>query len=61
LGLTNTGEIHTYLATPTRGVATSERTSQEVMSRRILSDDDRKLLHQQLRFGRSGARFMRLQ
>jgi probable HAF family extracellular repeat protein len=61
LGLTSTGEIHTYLATPTHGAATSETTSQDVMSRRVLSDDARKLLQQQLRFGRSGARFMRLQ
>jgi probable HAF family extracellular repeat protein len=61
LGLTSTGEIHTYLATPTHGVATSESTSRDVMSRRILSDDTRKLLQQQLRFGRSGARSMRLQ
>jgi probable HAF family extracellular repeat protein len=61
LGLTSTGEIHTYLATPTHGVATSESTSQDVMSRRILSDDARNLLQQQLRFGRYGARFMRLQ
>ena len=56
LGLTSTGEIHTYLATPTHGVATSESTSRDAMSRRILSDDTRKLLQQQLRFGRSGAR-----
>src|ERR1022692_2110780 len=61
LGLTSAGEIHTYLATPTDGVATSERTSQGVISPRILSDDSRKLLQQQLRFGRSGARFMRPQ
>jgi probable HAF family extracellular repeat protein len=61
LGLTSTGEIHTYLATPTHGVATSESTSREVISRRILSDDTRKLLQRQLRFGRSGARSMRLQ
>jgi probable HAF family extracellular repeat protein len=61
LGLTSTGEIHTYLATPTHGVATSESTSRDGMSRRILSDDTRKLLQQQLRFGRSGARSMRLQ
>jgi hypothetical protein len=32
-----------------------------VIARRILSDDARKLMQQQLRFGRSGARFMRLQ
>jgi probable HAF family extracellular repeat protein len=61
LGLTSTGEIHTYLATPKHGVATSESTSRDVMSRRILSDDTRKLLQQQLRFGRSGDRSMRLQ
>jgi len=60
LGQTSTGEIHTYLATPTHGVATSESTSQGVISRRILSDDARKLLQQQLRFGRSGARFIGL-
>jgi probable HAF family extracellular repeat protein len=61
LGLTSTGEIHTYLATPTQGVATSESTSQGVISRRILSDDARKQLQQQLRSARSGARFMGLQ
>jgi probable HAF family extracellular repeat protein len=60
LGLTSTGEIHTYLASPTHDVATSESTSQGVISPRVLSDDARKLLQQQLRFGRSGARFMRL-
>jgi probable HAF family extracellular repeat protein len=60
LGLTSTGEIHTYLATPTHHVATSESSSQDVMSRRILSDDARKLLQQQLRRGQSGARFMGL-
>jgi probable HAF family extracellular repeat protein len=58
LGLTSAGEIHTYLAIPTHGVATSESASQGVISPRILSDDARKLLQQQLRFGRSGARFM---
>ena len=58
LGVTNAGEIHTYLATPTRGVATSEGTSQDAVSRRILSGDARKLLQQQLRFGRSGAAFL---
>jgi probable HAF family extracellular repeat protein len=58
LGLTSTGETHTYLATPTHNVATSESTSQGVISRRILSDDARKLLQQQLRFGRSGVRLM---
>ena len=58
LGLTSTGETHTYLATPTQGVATSESTSQGVISPRVLSDDARKLLQQQLRFGRFGARLM---
>jgi hypothetical protein len=58
LGLTSTGEIHTYLATPTHGVTTGESTSQGVISPRALSDDARKLLQQQLRFGRSGARLM---
>ena len=32
LGLTSTGEIHTYLATPTHRDATSESTSQGVIS-----------------------------
>ena len=60
LGLTSTGEIHTYLATPTRGVATSKSTSQGVIVRRILTDDTRNLLQQELRFGRFGARGMGL-
>ena len=60
LGLTSTGEIHTYLATPTHGVATSKSTSQVVISPRVLSDDARKLLQQQVGFGRSGARLMGL-
>jgi len=51
LGLTSSGEIHTYLATPTHAVAAIGNTSQ---GRRILSDDARKLLQQQLRLGRSG-------
>jgi probable HAF family extracellular repeat protein len=51
LGLTSSGEIHTYLASPTHAVAASGNTSQ---GRRILSDDARKLLQQQLRLGRSG-------
>jgi hypothetical protein len=61
LGLTNTGEIHTYLATPTHSVATSENTSQGLISPRVLSDDARKLFPQQLRFGRSGTRLVGLQ
>jgi probable HAF family extracellular repeat protein len=60
LGLTGTGEIHTYLATPTEAVATSESTSQDQISRRILGEDARQLLQPQLRFGRSGGRFMGL-
>ena len=60
LGLTSTGEIHTYLASPAHGVANGESTSQGAISPRVLSDDARKLLQQQLRFGRSGARFMPL-
>jgi probable HAF family extracellular repeat protein len=58
LGLTSTGEIHTYLATLTQGVASGESTSQGAISRKILSDDARKMLQQQLRLGRSGARLM---
>ena len=54
LGLTSSGDIHTYLASPTHDVAASESTSQGVVSRRVLSDDARKLLQQQLRFGRFG-------
>jgi probable HAF family extracellular repeat protein len=61
LGLTGKGEIHTYLASPTHGVATSESPSQGVISPRVLSDDASKLLQQQLRFGRFGARFILLQ
>jgi probable HAF family extracellular repeat protein len=54
LGLTSTGEIHTYLATPVQDVASGETSSQGVISRRILNDDARKVLQQQLRFGRTG-------
>jgi len=61
LGLTSTGEIHTYLATPTRGVASGESNSQDAISRRIQSDDAHKQLQQQLSSARSGARFMGLQ
>src|SRR5208282_171011 len=57
LGLTSAGEIHTYLASPKHGVATSESTSRGI-SPRSLSDDARKLLQQQLRFVRSGVRLM---
>src|SRR5271169_3846029 len=58
LGLTSSGEIHTYLATPTHRDANSESSSQGVISRRILSDDARKLLQQQLRFARFGVGLM---
>jgi probable HAF family extracellular repeat protein len=61
LGATSAGEVHTYLATPTHSVATGESTSQGVISPRVLSDDARKLLQQQLRFGQLGARLMRPQ
>jgi len=44
LGMTSAGQIHTYLATPTRGVATSDSSTQGGISRRILSDDAHKLL-----------------
>jgi probable HAF family extracellular repeat protein len=43
LGMTSAGQIHTYLATPTRGVATGDSTAQGGISRRILSDDAHKL------------------
>jgi probable HAF family extracellular repeat protein len=58
LGLTRTGEIHTYLATPTHGVGTSENLSPGVMSQRIPSDDARKLLQAQPGLSRSGARLI---
>jgi probable HAF family extracellular repeat protein len=61
LGLTSAGEIHTYLATPAQRGASAESMSQGGISRRILSEDARKVVQQQLRFGRSGARFMRQQ
>ena len=54
LGLTSAGEIHTYLAIPQHNVAAGESTPQGVISRRTLSDDARKQLQQQLRFGRTG-------
>jgi probable HAF family extracellular repeat protein len=52
LGLTSTGEIHTYLATPKHDVEIGDATLQGVVSRRALSDDARKLL------SRLGARIM---
>jgi len=58
LGLTSTGEIHTYLATPAHGDANGASSSQGVISRRVLSDDTRKMLQQQLRFGRFGTQLM---
>jgi probable HAF family extracellular repeat protein len=61
LGLTSTGETHTYLATPTHGGASSGNNSQGMISPSVLSDDVLRLLQQQLRFGRFGAGFMKLQ
>src|SRR5208283_271972 len=61
LGMNSTGEIYSYLASPTYGVGASDNSSQGMISPRVLSDDARKLLQQQLRFGPSGVRFMRLQ
>jgi len=58
LGMTSTGEIHTYLATPIRGIATGESALQGVVSPRTLSDDARKLLQQQLRLSRFGVGLM---
>ena len=60
LGMTSTGQIHTYLATPTHSVVTSESAAQDVISRRTLSDNARNLLQQQVRYGRSGTRFIGL-
>lgn len=54
LGLTSTGEIHTYLATPKHDAEIGEAASHGVVSRRTLTDDARKQLQQQLRFGRTG-------
>ena len=54
LGLTSAGEIHTYLAAPKHNAEIGEAASHGVVSRRILSDDARKQLQQQLRFGRTG-------
>ncbi|MGO8795708.1 MAG: hypothetical protein ACLQLC_12870 [Candidatus Sulfotelmatobacter sp.] len=61
LGMTSTGEIHTYLASPTHAFATSESNLSSVVTSRNLSDDARRLLQQQLRFSRTGAGQMRLQ
>ena len=61
LGMTSTGEIHTYLATPTQGVATSESNLSSVITPRNLSDDARRLLQQQLRYSRTGAGLAQLQ
>jgi probable HAF family extracellular repeat protein len=54
LGMTRSGEIHTYLATPTQSAVTSESTLQGVIAQRILSDETHKLLQQQLPVGRFG-------
>jgi probable HAF family extracellular repeat protein len=58
LALTSTGEIHTYLAIPTHSFVIGQSTSQSMSSPRVLSDDARKLLLQQLRSGRFGARLI---
>jgi hypothetical protein len=50
--MTSTGQIHTYLATPTHGIARSETTSKGVISPKILSEDARNAIEQQLRLGR---------
>jgi len=58
---TNTGEAHAYLATPSDGADDSENflpAVQSVTSPLALSDNIRKLVQQQLRFGRFGARPM---
>ncbi len=56
LGLTSTGELHTYLATPISRTDSASY-SEGVIAPNSVSEDSRKLLQQQLRFGRSGARF----
>ena len=56
--VTKTGEPHAYLATPARGAATSENTSQGVISPMVLTEDARKLLQQQPALGRLGVRLM---
>jgi probable HAF family extracellular repeat protein len=64
LGLTSTGETHTYLATPTHGEGGSEsaaaagQAGSSESARVALHDDVRQRLQQRLRFGRLGARLM---
>ena len=64
LGLTSTGEIHTYLATPrhrddgSESAAAAGQAGSSESARVALSDDVRQRLQQRLRFGRSGARLM---
>ena len=64
LGLTSTGETHTYLATPTHGEGGSEsaaaagQAGSSESARVALPDDVRQRLQQRLRFGRSGTRLM---
>lgn len=63
LGLTSTGEIHTYLATPkprdggeSAALATQTRNSQSASV--VLPENVREHLRQQLRFGRFGVALM---
>jgi probable HAF family extracellular repeat protein len=64
LGMTSTGEIHTYLASPTpreggsEGAAAAGQAGSSESTRVALPDDVRQRLQQQLRFGRFGARFI---
>lgn len=58
-GVTSTGDVHSFLATPSNNAFTSESFSseaQDVTGRMVLSEDARKLLQQRLPFGRFGVR-----
>jgi len=60
-GMTNAGDVHGYLATPSSGPDTSGSVSsaaQDVAGPMLLSEDARKMLQQRLRFDRFGARLM---
>jgi probable HAF family extracellular repeat protein len=59
----STGDVHGYLAAPSNGAAAGESVStaaQGVTSPMVLPEDVRKELQQRVRFGRFGARLMRL-
>ena len=64
---TSTGDVHAFLATPMRAegnlASVSPTAESEIgaTAKFALPENARKLLQQQLRFGRSGARLMRLQ